>query len=570
MKLRTWQQQAVDRLTPLNRSILEACPGSGKTALAGAVAKTWRDTGQVDCVLAIAPSRAIKDGFAETWSEMFGLSGQCYIVRSSKSGRDLLQPPHAVDALLVTYHELVQPTSLEALKRWHANGWTFGIILDEIHHATDDKRWGDVVGDVGRDLATRSLIMTGTPFRTDGQPITLMEYITKSGRQIAEPDFKYCYRDAVNDDEVRPLTCRWVDGEVTILNGNRYRKRLHELTRQEAPKAARECFRPDGPFMRQMIEQVNNDLQRLRSRPEYSDSAALFVCQPSRDTSQEDNHARRLARAIKRYTGEDPEVVVHADGDGPARIIRFKKGTRPFIVAINMVSEGVNIPRIRSVAYCRYTESEMLFRQIAGRATRKTLPNDQQASQLYVPAFPAMQDFGERLWDESREGLKERQQPTASESGNPDSNRDSETITCLDAEGRAGAGHVDHVEVESRFIERGEHLINAHVAFRHYNQVQLGAMLKFDAEYRGKKERFGVTPNEERGNQLDRLRRRVARLAHLKFSDDLHRAYLALYREFRTKSFEDIRETWTVNQIDDAARWAEDQLSQEPFDRGTR
>lgn len=570
MQLRPWQQQALDRLSPLDRSILEACPGAGKSAFAGALAKTWRDTNQVDCVLGIAPSKAIKDGLARTWDGMFGLLVQSYIVRASKSGRDLLQPPGAVDSLLVTYHELVQPASIEALRRWRASGWTFGIILDEIHHASDDKRWGSVVEEVGRDLASRSLIMTGTPFRTDGQPITLMEYITRAGHKIAEPDFRYCYRDAVNDDVVRPLTCRWVDGEVTVINGGRFRKRLHELTRQEAPKAARECFRPDGAFMRHMIEQVNSDLQRLRSRSEYSDAAALFVCQPSRDASQEDNNARRLARAIKRYTGEDPEVVVHADGDGPARIERFRKSKRPFIVAINMVSEGVDMPRIRSVAYCRYTESEMLFRQIAGRATRRTLPNDQHASQLYVPDFPVMREFGERLWDESRQGLKEREDRPAPDPGIPDPDRDPATIVCLDAEAHAGAGHVDRLEVESQFIERGEHLINAHVAFRHYNQVQLGAMLKFDAEYTGRQERFGVSPTQERENQLDRLRRRISKFAGLNYDGNFQEAYRMLFRKFRAKSFEEIRTTWTENQIHDAIRWVEEQLLDEPLDGSTK
>ena len=42
----------------------------------------------------------------------------------------------------------------------------------------------------------------------------------------------------------------------------------------------------------------------------------------------------------------------------------------PYLVAVNMVSEGCDIPRLRAVAFCRYTTSEMLFRQIVGASKR--------------------------------------------------------------------------------------------------------------------------------------------------------------------------------------------------------
>ena len=73
-----------------------------------------------------------------------------------------------------------------------------------------------------------------------------------------------------------------------------------------------------------------------------------------------------------------------------------------------MVSEGVDIPRIRKVAFCRYTDSEMLFRQICGRAIRTTVKNDPVASEAYIPAFNKMVEFGQRFWDEAKAGLVEK------------------------------------------------------------------------------------------------------------------------------------------------------------------
>jgi hypothetical protein len=91
-------------------------------------------------------------------------------------------------------------------------------------------------------------------------------------------------------------------------------------------------------------------------------------------------------------------------------------------------------------------------------------------------------------------------------------------------------------------------------------------MLKFDAEYTARQERFGVSPSQERENQLDRLRRRVAKLAGLKYEGDFQAAYRSLFQKFRAKSFEDIRTTWTESQIQDAICWMEDQRLDPPLE----
>ena len=87
-----------------------------------------------------------------------------------------------------------------------------------------------------------------------------------------------------------------------------------------------------------------------------------YVCRPgsgenyTRDDgsaqAQEDKHVHAIAKQIEGLTGEKPTVVTHHDRDAVGKIACFRRATNPYLVAVNMVSEGCDIPRIRAVAFC--------------------------------------------------------------------------------------------------------------------------------------------------------------------------------------------------------------------------
>lgn len=47
-------------------------------------------------------------------------------------------------------------------------------------------------------------------------------------------------------------------------------------------------------------------------------------------------------------TAEEPTVVLSDDPGSSARITEFAQGTSRWLVAVRMVSEGVDVPRFRS------------------------------------------------------------------------------------------------------------------------------------------------------------------------------------------------------------------------------
>src|SRR4051812_36122416 len=71
------------------------------------------------------------------------------------------------------------------------------VVLDEIHHAGDDRSWGEGIAEAFRP-AGRRLLLSGTPFRSDTRAIPFIHYDDEE----AEPDFEYGYGDALRDNGV--------------------------------------------------------------------------------------------------------------------------------------------------------------------------------------------------------------------------------------------------------------------------------------------------------------------------------------------------------------------------------
>lgn len=560
-ELREWQRAALERCNGLQRSIVEACPGAGKSAFSGGLAKQWLDSGDCTHVLAVVPSVSIQRGVMRAWKNTWGLRVRSRLVKRTGNA---FRVPLNFDATVITYHELRNEQSVDALKMWRETGWKFGVVFDEIHHAASSQVWGDRVKTIGHDLASRVCIMTGTPFRSDGQPIELMEYVVRDGESVADPDYRYVYRQAVQDDVCRPVTCRFVKAEVVLSHVERgvYSKDIRTLTDYERAKALDRVFDPQGEPMGQMIRLVHDDLMRLRANERYQDASALFVCRPGKaKEANSDKHVREMAKRIEQITGQEVMVVTHDDKDSADRIDAFNRSNAPYIAAVNMIQEGVDIPRLRKVAFCRMTESEMLFRQIVGRVIRKTIDNDPIPSTIYVPEFATLIEFAERIWDEAEAGLKEKkdcggpcfrcgQKPCICEGPELETRK----LLSIDAHGEAGSGVFDQVSVETPWIALAEQVTNTHTIWRHYDHVALGAFLKTANAFNPTNAGI-ANESQVKANLCDRLRRRMTVLARVGFDGDYGRAWReGLFDKYEVASLEDIRTLWTHDRIEAAIR----------------
>jgi superfamily II DNA or RNA helicase len=169
-----------------------ACPGSGKTRYAIAAIKHAEDMGDIDMVVVVAPTDAVRSQW-ETETRRHAVHLYQW---TSERLRDSIMD-NDVPHLILTYHQLTSDNALDALEAWSRRRQMMGV-LDEIHHCGDDREWGRGVETAFRN-AKRIFVLSGTPFRSDQRGIP---FITE-GTEKLPPHVAYEYKDAIIDGVCR-------------------------------------------------------------------------------------------------------------------------------------------------------------------------------------------------------------------------------------------------------------------------------------------------------------------------------------------------------------------------------
>ncbi len=124
-------------------------------------------------------------------------------------------------------------------------------------------------------------------------------------------------------------------------------------------------------------------------RGEHPDAGALAI-------AMNQEHARFLAGFVEARTGAKPAIVLSDEDDASRRIASFARSDDPWIVAVHMVSEGVDIPRLRVGVYASNVVTEMYFRQFCGRFVRAQKGGMQQAF-VYLPDDQRLRELAARV-----------------------------------------------------------------------------------------------------------------------------------------------------------------------------
>jgi superfamily II DNA or RNA helicase len=388
--LRSWQQAACAayRQAQAQDWLLEATPGAGKTVVALTLAREWLATGAVQRVAVICPTAHLRRQWAEAAARL-GLALDPTPRQDGREGADY-------HGAIYTYQLVASaPGRYAALHQAQPTG----IILDEIHHAGDGLAWGEALR-VACAAARRRLALSGTPFRSDDAGIPFVRYGPDG---LSVPDFRYGYEAAIRDGVCRPLVFLAYGGQVSWRRGSgpictaTFDQSLMESAARDRLRAA--VLSPDW------LETVLLAAHRLLTALRGADpTAGGLVVASSQD------HARRIADHLTRLTGETPALAVSDDPVASATIRRFRDAARPWLVAVNMVSEGVDLPRLRVGVYATTVQTRLYFRQVAGRLVRRR-PADsvQDRAWLFLPSDPTLLAFARQLEAAQRRALAEAQ-----------------------------------------------------------------------------------------------------------------------------------------------------------------
>ncbi len=389
VRLRPWQKRALDRLAASDAPdfLAVATPGAGKTtfALCAAVHDLAAHPGRR--LVVVAPTSHLKLQWADA-AARFGL--QLEPRWSPAAGR----LPADVHGLVTTYQQVAaNPDALRPL----ASGAL--VVLDELHHAGDDRAWGESVRRAF-EVAPRRLALSGTPFRSDTLAIPFVRYVGDE----AVPDFEYGYADALGDGRVvRPVYFPRINGfmEWIAPDGLAQAAAFDDpLDRARASQRLRTALSTDGEWLATVLLQANERLAALRRH--QPDAAGLVI-------AADQDHAQGVADLLRYRCGVRAAVAVSDDPRSSSRIARFATARDPWIVAVRMVSEGVDIPRLRVGVYATTTTTELFFRQAVGRFVRWTPGVPRQKAYLFIPDDARLRGWAVQIADARRHSLRRRE-----------------------------------------------------------------------------------------------------------------------------------------------------------------
>ncbi|MGY4710770.1 DEAD/DEAH box helicase [Mycolicibacterium sp. CBM1] len=370
--LRGWQRRAlVKYLAAQPRDFLAvATPGAGKTTFALRIVAELLAEGTVEAVTIVVPTEHLKI----QWAQAASRHGIALDPKFSNSNSQTSAEYHGV---VVTYAQVASHPTRHRVRT--ENRKTL-VVFDEIHHGGDAKTWGDAMREAFDD-ATRRLSLTGTPFRSDDSPIPFVTYETgPDGFARSRADHTYGYSDALADGVVRPVMFMAYSGEARWRDsaGEEHAARLGEpLTAEQTARAWKTALNPAGQWMPAVISAADTRLRGLRQH--VPDAGGMII-------ASDQTAARAYAELLRKITGEAPTLVLSDDKGSSDRISQFSADTSRWLVAVRMVSEGVDVPRLAVGVYATSASTPLFFAQAIGRFVRSRRPGETAC--IFLPSVP--------------------------------------------------------------------------------------------------------------------------------------------------------------------------------------
>ena len=371
-RLRAWQAAALQiyRDRDPRDFLAVATPGAGKTTFALRVAAELLNAKTVSRIIVVVPTEHLKTQWADAAAKVgiqLDPSGT-----GTRRGRS-----REFDGVAVTYAGV-------AVRAWHYEAVTLAtptlVIFDEIHHAGDSRSWGDAIRDAFGH-ATRRLALTGTPFRSDETPIPFVSYDEQpDGSLISRADYVYGYAEALRDHVVRPIVFMNYGGPMRwrTTSGDEIAANLGEvMTKDLTSQAWRTALDPKGEWIGSVLRAADRRLSEVRRH--LPDAGGLVIAANQRS-------ARAYARLLEQICGVKPTLVLSDDASSSGRIEQFAADESRWMVAVRMVSEGVDVPRLAVGVYATSTSTPLFFAQAVGRFVRARRRGE--LATVFLPTVP--------------------------------------------------------------------------------------------------------------------------------------------------------------------------------------
>ncbi|MEZ8282130.1 DEAD/DEAH box helicase [Vibrio splendidus] len=376
--LRKWQIECSDRALEKYQSngshfFCQATPGAGKTVLAANIALRLLQSGMVDLVLCFSPSLTVSDGIKRTFSSILNCT---FNGGMGSIGQSL------------TYQS-IQFINDEFWKTLR-NHRVF-VVFDEIHHCSGSEVenaniWGQQVLTKIQGLATFTLALSGTPWRSDSLPIVKGEY-SDPERQLLI-DYQYTLKQAIADGVCRMPKIVLIDNEHLSVSSSEKVESFSSIL--EMLKHTNATYQNVIHNQEAMEYILGLGCDRLATvRLETANAGGLIVAASV-------HHAQTIKEILSQKFGQTVSIVTYRHDEPLVEIERYRQSDVQWIVSVGMISEGTDIPRLQVCCHMSSVKTELYFRQVLGRILRVNNVKNKQAW-LFTFAEQNLIEFSERI-----------------------------------------------------------------------------------------------------------------------------------------------------------------------------
>ncbi|MEY3406981.1 MAG: hypothetical protein RL038_42 [Actinomycetota bacterium] len=349
-----------------------ATPGAGKTTFALKVAGELLERRLVRRIVIVAPTDHLTKQWAAAAAKFNIAIDSDYTTSKGVNTKDF-------NGVSLTYAAVAaNPMRLRA----RIDATPTLVILDEVHHAGDALSWGEAVREAFESAAKR-LMLTGTPFRSDINPIPFVTYVSDStGIPRSVADHSYNYGDALADGVVRPVLFLAYAGKMrwrTRMGDEESAELGGEQAKDVTTRAWRTALNPEGRWIPQVLSAADKRLTEVRRF--IPDAGALVI-------ASDHEHAKAYADILHQITGKKPVVVLSDDPKAGKKIAKFSDSEDRWMVAVRMVSEGVDIPRLAVGVFATNTSTPLFFAQAIGRFVRARRHGE--TATVFLPSVPVL------------------------------------------------------------------------------------------------------------------------------------------------------------------------------------
>jgi superfamily II DNA or RNA helicase len=419
---RRWQADAIKvaaqllNSTETNMSVA-AGVGSGKTYFACAVSEIAIAVGRGDRIIVVTINRRCK----RQWHKRMKLQGISLLLVNAGNGQLKEGLPPDVRGYITTYASIGSFPDLHGAYCGAAK--TF-VIFDEIHHLNDDEdtKWGKAAR-TAFDSASFRLCLSGTFFSSNGAPIPFARMKPVDGSNDVfeyDPHVTYSYGESVADGICRRVIFKPFDGLIEYKRDTETEFRRATFNDNIDPKdvglrlwAACQTKSIKGQpntMLEDMLFKANRQLMDLRAAG-HERAGGIVFC-------SETGQARSVRDLLQRISGHRVPLVINDEPGSEDAIDAFAKGFGPWLVAIKMVTEGVDIPRLRVGVYLTNVAQELTYNQAFGRIVRHFKGNNLMKGDpdgeayLYFPGDQRLVEISAKVEDEVERAIALREKQT--------------------------------------------------------------------------------------------------------------------------------------------------------------